>query len=170
VEEFIAELVLHRVDVVIADEPAGAGMPVRTFSRLLGECGTSFFAAPKLTRKMSRKFPHSLDAMPLLLPSAPSAVRRALEHWFNTQDIRPRIVAECDDNALAYDFGKEGMGVFAAPSVIESEVRDSYKVRVIGRAHTVRQQFYAISVDRKIKHPAVAAICEFARKDIFADK
>ena len=167
VHEFIAELALHKVDVVIADGPAGAATPVRAFSHLLGECGTSFFAAARLAGATRRKFPLSLDGTPFLLPGAPSAVRRALEHWFDSEGIQPRIVAEFDDSALAKDFGKEGMGVFAAPTVIEGEVRRDYHVRVIGRAGAVRQQFYAISVERKIRHPAVVAVCEAARKDIF---
>lgn len=169
VPEFIAELALHRIDVVIADGPSGSGMPVRTFSHLLGECGTTFFAAPKLAARLRRGFPGSLSGAPLLLPGAPSAVRRALEQWFDTQDLHPRVVAEVDDSALAKDFGKAGMGVFAAPSVIETEVREQYGVHVVGRSDAVRQQFYAISVERKIRHPAVAAVCEAARKDIFAE-
>ncbi|XXY44935.1 transcriptional activator NhaR [Sorangium sp. So ce269] len=168
VQEFVAELALHRVDVVIADGPAGSGIPVRAFSRLLGECGTTFFAAPKLAASLRRKFPHSMDKAPFLLPGAPSMVRRALEQWFDSQEIRPTIVAEFDDSALAKDFGKEGMGVFAAPTVIEAEVLHQYRVRVVGRSEAVRQQFYAISVERKIKHPAVVAICEAARQNIFA--
>jgi LysR family transcriptional activator of nhaA len=167
VEEFIAELALHRVDVVIADGPAGPGIPIRAFSHLLGECGTTFFAAGRLADSTRRKFPRSLDGTPFLLPGAPSAVRRALEQWFNAHDIHPRVVAEFDDSALAKDFGREGMGVFAAPTVIEGEVRQQYRVRVVGRSDAVRQQFYAISVERKIRHPAVAAVCEAARKDLF---
>ena len=168
VEEFIAELALHRVDVVIADGPAGPGIPIRAFSHLLGECGTTFFAAARLAASTRRKFPRSLDGTPFLLPGAPSAVRRALEQWFNSQDIHPRVVGEFDDSALAKDFGTEGMGIFAAPTVIEAEVRKQYRVRVVGRSEAVRQQFYAISIERKIRHPAVAAVCEAARKDLFA--
>jgi len=167
-EDFIAELALHRVDVVLSDGPAGAGIPVRAFSHLLGDCGTTFFAAPKLAARLRRKFPSSLDGAPFLLPGAPSAVRRALEQWFDSEEVRPTIVAEVDDSALAKDFGKAGMGVFAAPTVIEAEVRQQYGVRVIGRAEGVRQNFYAISVERKIKHPAVVAIREAARQDIFS--
>jgi LysR family transcriptional activator of nhaA len=168
VEEFIAELALHRVDVVIADGPAGPGIPIRAFSHLLGECGTTFFAAPRLAASTRRKFPRSLDGTPFLLPGAPSAVRRALQQWFDSHDIHPRVVAECDDSALTKDFGSEGMGIFAAPTVIEAEVRQQYRVRVVGRSEAIRQQFYAISVERKIRHPAVAAVCEAARKDLFA--
>lgn len=168
VEEFIAELALHRVDVVIADGPAGPGIAVRAFNHLLGECGTTFLAAARLAASTRRRFPRSLDGAPFLLPGAPSAVRRTLEQWFDAQGVRPTIVAEFDDSALAKDFGQEGIGVFAVPTVIEAEVRRQYRVRVVGRAPAVRQQFYAISVERKIKHPAVVAVCETARKDIFA--
>jgi LysR family transcriptional activator of nhaA len=167
VEEFVAELMLHRVDVVLSDGPPGPGVAVRAFSHFLGECATTFLATANLAAPLRRKFPRSLDGVPFLLPGSPSAVRRALEQWFEGQDIRPSIVAECDDSALAKEFGEQGMGVFAIPSVIEKEVLDHYKVRVVGRSTAVRQQFFALSVERRIKHPAVVAICEAARHDIF---
>jgi LysR family transcriptional regulator, transcriptional activator of nhaA len=167
VEEFIAELALHRVDVVLADGPPGPGIAVRAFGHPLGECGTTFLAAPAVAAPLRRKFPASLDGAPFLLPGGPSMVRRALEQWFTSENISPNIVAECDDSALAKDFGEQGMGVFSIPSVIESEVLAHYKVRPVGRSAAVRQQFFAISVERRIKHPAVVAICESARQDIF---
>ena len=145
-------------------------MPVRAFNHLLGECGTTFLASARLALTTRRRFPRSLDGAPFLLPGAPSAVRRALEQWFASEDVRPKIVAEFDDSALAKDFGQEGIGIFAVPTVIEAEVRRQYRVRVVGRVRAVRQQFYAISVERKIKHPAVVAICEAARQSIFVDK
>ncbi|WP_164017615.1 transcriptional activator NhaR [Pyxidicoccus trucidator] len=169
VVEFIAEMAVHTVDLVIADGPAGPN-PVRVFNHLLGECGTTFFAAPKLAAATRRKFPRSLDGTPFLLPGAPSAVRRALDQWFESQDIHPRIVAEFDDSALMKDFGRQGMGVFAAPTVIEAEVMLDHGVRVVGRAEAIRQQFYAISSERKIRHPSVVAIFEAARQEIFATK
>jgi LysR family transcriptional activator of nhaA len=168
VDEFVAELALHRVDVVISDGPAAHGIAVRAFSHLLGSCGTTFFAAKKLAAATRRKFPKSLDGVPFLLPGQPSTVRRTLEQWFDTQGIRPTIVAECDDSALAKDLGQDGMGIFAVPSVIEKVVRRQYAVHLVGRANEVRQEFFAISVERKIKHPAVVAICEGARQEIFA--
>ncbi len=168
--EFIAELALHTVDVVIADGPAGPAPAIRAYSHLLGECGTTFFAAAKLAAATRRKFPRSLDSKPFLLPGAPSAVRRSLERWFGAQDIQPRMVAEFDDSALAKDFGRQGLGIFAAPTVIEAEVVRDFGVRVVGRVEAVRHQFYAISVERKIRHPAVAAICGAARQKIFAGK
>ncbi len=165
---FIGDLAVHAVDVVLADAPAGPGSPVRAFSHLLGECGSAFFAAPRLAQAYRRRFPHSLDGAPFLLPGSDSTFRRALNAWFDAQDIRPKVVAELDDAALAKILAEAGLGVFAAPEVVEAELRRRYAVRLVGRATEIRQRFYAISVERKIRHPAVAAICEVARKHIFA--
>lgn len=168
VEEFVADLALHRMDLVIADGPADPGPSVRVFNHPLGDCGTTFFATGALATAARRRFPASLDQAPFLMPGPRSAVRRALDQWFEAQDVRPTIVAEFDDSALAKDFGKAGMGIFAAPNVIEDEVVQQYRVRIVGRANAVRQHFYAISVERKIKHPAVIAIREAARQKVFA--
>jgi LysR family transcriptional activator of nhaA len=168
VAEFIAELALHRVDVVLADGPAAPGIAVRAYSHLLGDCGTTFFATAPLAARVRKGFPRSLDGVPFLLPGAPSTVRRALEQWLDGQGVHPTIVAECDDSALTKDFGEQGMGVFAAPSVIEGEILAHSRVRVVGRAEDLRQQFYAISDERTIRNPAVLAICEAARQEIFA--
>ena len=111
VQEFLAELALHSVDVVIADGPAAAGVPVRAFNHPLGDCGTTFFATARLAAKLRRRFPRSLDAAPFLMPGAPSTVRRSLEQWFESEDIRPRIVAEMDDSALGKELGEDGLGV-----------------------------------------------------------
>ena len=166
-DAFMGELAVHAIDVVLADAPAGPGTPVRTFSHPLGDCGSSFFAAPKLARAHRRGFPGSLDGVPLLLPSSDSTFRRVLDEWFQSHDIRPEIVAELDDLALASVLGEVGLGVFAAPDVIANELRQRYALELVGRAKDIRQRFYAISVERKIKNPAVAAICEVARKRIF---
>lgn len=168
VDELVTELALHRLDVVIADGPVGAGAPVRVFNHLLGECGTTFFAVPKLAAAMRRRFPRSLDGKPFLRPGTASAVARSLDQWFSSLGVQPRVVAECDDSALVKEFGQAGMGVFAAPSILEEEVRRHHGVQIVGRSHAVRQQFYAISAERKIKHPAVIAVCDSARRDIFA--
>lgn len=166
-EDFMAELAIHAVDVVLADAPAGSGTPVRTFNHPLGECGTSFVASPRLARRCRGKFPRSLDGMPVLLPSSNSTFRRALDAWFEANDLRPEIVAELDDLALASVLGEKALGILAAPDVLEKELRQRYALQLVGRARDIRQRFFAISVERKIKHPAVAAICEVAREEIF---
>jgi LysR family transcriptional activator of nhaA len=166
-EAFLGDLAQHTIDVILSDAPAGPGTPVRAFSHRLGECGLTFFAAPRLAKSCRRGFPRSLDGVPFLLPGVDSTLRRALNEWFDGKGIRPKVVAELDDAALANIFGEAGLGVFAAPDVIEAEVRRRYQVHVVGRSKEIRQSFYAISVERKIRHPAVAAICEAAPRDIF---
>jgi len=167
-DAFMAELAVHAVDVVLADAPAGAGVPVRAFSHPLGECGSSFFAAPQLARACRKTFPRSLDGVRMLLPSSNSTFRRSLDEWFQSRGIRPEVIAELDDIALASILGEKGLGVLAAPDVMAKELGKRYGLELVGRAKDIRQRFFAISVERKIKHPAVAAICEVARKKIFA--
>ncbi len=167
-DAFMGELAVHAIDVVLADAPAGAGTAVRTFSHPLGDCGTSFFASPQLARSCRKGFPHSLDGVPVLLPASDSTFRRALDEWFQAHTLRPEVIAELDDLALASVLGEQGLGVLAAPDVIEKELRQRYALELVGRAKDIRQRFFAISVERKLKNPAVVAICEAARKKIFA--
>jgi LysR family transcriptional regulator, transcriptional activator of nhaA len=167
VEAFMGDLAMNAIDVILSDAPAGPGTSVRAFSHPLGECGVAFYATPALARRYRRGFPQSLDGAPFLFPGADSTLRRALDEWLDAKDIRPRIVAELDDAALAKTLGQAGLGIFAASDVVERETRRRYGVHVVGRARDIRQRFYAISVERKIKHPAVVAITEAARKHIF---
>lgn len=166
-DEFLGALAMHTVDVVLSDAPAGRIASVRAFSHPLGESGTAFLAAPELARACRRRFPRSLDGVPFVLPGGNSAVRRTLEEWFDSLEIRPQIIAEVDDPALAKVVGEAGLGVFVVPAVIEKEVRRRYDVQLIRRVDEIRQRFYAISAERKIRHPAVVAICEAAGKNIF---
>jgi LysR family transcriptional activator of nhaA len=167
-EAFLGELATSAVDVVLSDAPIGPGMPVRAFNHLLGECGTAFFASPALARSCRRNFPFSLDGLPFLLPGRNSSLRRTLEQWFDAQGIRPKMVGEMDDAALMKVLGEAGVGIFAAPDVADEDTGERYRVKQIGQAKEVRQRFYAISVERKIKHPAVVAICEGARRDLLS--
>jgi LysR family transcriptional activator of nhaA len=168
VQAFMSDLALHEVDVVLADAPVPLDSPIRAFSHPLGECGCTFFAEPGLARSLKRGFPRSLDGAPFLLPGAGSTLRRVLDEWFDALEIRPKIVAELDDAALAKVLGEAGLGVFTTPDVIEKEVLRRYRVERVAHVEDLRQRFYAISVERKIKNPAVIAICEIARKHIFA--
>jgi LysR family transcriptional activator of nhaA len=167
VEAFTSELAGHTMDVVLADAPATRGGPVRMYSHPLGECGTAWFAAPSLARTHRKQFPASLDRAPLLLPSADSHFRRDLDEWLAKQGIRPSIIAELDDVALVAVLGGKGLGVFCAPDVLEAEIRQRYRVEVLGRSRQIRQRFFAISVERELRHPGVAAICATARADLF---
>jgi LysR family transcriptional activator of nhaA len=167
-ERLLAALALHELDVVLTDRLAPPGVSVRAFNHLLGACGTTLFAAPRLAAKYRRRFPRSLDGAPFLLPGETSSLRRALEQWFEKQRIRPRIVGEFDDSTLIKVFGQAGAGVFAAPSIIESSVRKQYGVAVVARLERVRERFYAVSAERRLKHPGVIAITESARRELFA--
>jgi LysR family transcriptional activator of nhaA len=163
----LADLAVHRLDLVIADTPMPATVNVKGFSHLLGECGLTFFAAAKLLRRGEQPFPRLLDGAPLLLPGEDAAVRPRLMRWFDDERIRPRIVGEFDDGALLKAFGRAGAGVFPAPSAIAEHVRRQYGVRTIGRTEAVTESFYAISVERRLSHPAVVAITSAARKEMF---
>jgi LysR family transcriptional regulator, transcriptional activator of nhaA len=167
VEAFLAELAGQELDMVLADRPVSPGIKVHAYNHLLGECGTTFLASPKLANTYRRGFPKSIDGVPCLLPSVNATVRRALDQWFESAKVRPKLVAEFDDSALMYAFGEEGKGIFPSPTVFEAEFRRRYKVQVVGRIASVRQQFYAISVDRRIHHPAVMAIINAARQEVF---
>ena len=163
----LSELAVHRLDLVIADSPMPATVSIKGFSHLLGESEVSFFATTRLARKHKGSFPQCLDGAPMLLPGEDAAVRARLIQWFEKLQVHPRIVGEFDDGALLKAFGKVGVGIFAAPSVIAKEVRLQYGVVAIGDTGVVTEQFYAISVERRLTHPAVVAISSAARQQLF---
>lgn len=166
-ERLLAELAVQGLDLVLSDVPVGGNVKVRAFNHLLGECGLTFFATPDLARKYRRGFPHSLDGAPLLVPTEDSLVRRSLDHWFESIGVRPHLVAEFDDSGLLKSFGQGGEGIFGVPSVVEAGVRKQYGVQVVGRTEEVVERFYAITVERRIKHPAAMAISESAKQNLF---
>ena len=165
----LAALAVQELDVVLADTPAASELRVRAFNHLLGECGVTLFSTPKLATKYRRGFPRALDGAPFLLPGPASTLHGALEQWFDKKHIHPRIVGEFDDSTLVEVFGQGGSGVFAAPSAVEASVRLQYGVAVVGRLEEVRERFYAISIERRLKHPAVIAITESARSELFSE-
>lgn len=168
-DTLIADLAAHRLDLVLSTSALPASSGVRAFSHLLGECDITFFAPPRLAARLRRGFPASLDGAPFLLPTGRSPNRRVLETWFLGHRITPRVVGEFDDSALLKTFGKGGLGIFAAPSVIEAEVISQCRVRSIGQASGARARFYALTMERRIRHPAVAAITEKARLTLFGE-
>lgn len=167
-ERLLAELAVFGLDVVLADAPVGPAVRVRAYNHLLGECSVSVFGTERLAKHHGRGFPGSLDGAPFLLPRQHSALRLALDEWFERVGLRPHIVGEFDDSALMTALGQAGVGLFPAPSPIAAQVCRQHGVRSLGTIEAVRQRFYAITVDRKIKHPAVIAICEAARQRLFA--
>ena len=166
-DDLIARLATYSIDLVLTDAPRAADLAVQAFDHLLGECGVTFFAAPELAAALAPGFPRSLDGAPMLLPTAISALRTELEHWFQDARIRPRRVASFDDSALMKVFGATGRGVFPSPSAIEAEVVSQFGVDVVGRTEDVQDRFYAVSVERRLQHPAIVAISERARGRLF---
>lgn len=165
--DLLADLSVHKLDLVLADSPMSPTMNIRAYNHLLGESGISFFAARSMARKYATRFPRSLDGAPMLMPTASSALRRMLEQWFEREDITPVVVAEFEDRALMKAFGEAGTGIFTSPTAVENDVVAKYGVRVIGRTADIKERFYAISAERRIKHPAVSAITETARSELF---
>jgi LysR family transcriptional activator of nhaA len=168
-EHLLAELAEHRMDVVLSDAPIPPGVPVKAYNHLLGTSTATLFAAPQLAARFRKNFPACLDGAPFLLPMHESSLRRPLEQWFDAENIRPAIVAEFKDRALMTTFGQAGAGVFAAPTAIEKEMREQYRVVSVGRIDSVVERFYAISAERRLKHPAVVTISEAAREKLFAN-
>jgi LysR family transcriptional activator of nhaA len=166
-DRLLADLAVHELDLVLSDAPVGPSVNVRAFSHLLGECGTGVFATPRLARRFRKDFPAGLAEAPLLLPTETCTIRRELNQWFFSQGISPRILGQFDDSALLTVFGQAGRGVFFAPAAIAAEMIQQYGVVHIGTLERVRQRFYAISVERRIRHPAVLAISTEARRELF---
>ncbi|MCC7124385.1 MAG: transcriptional activator NhaR [Acidobacteria bacterium] len=161
-ERLLAELATHDIDLVIADAPMTSQVKVKAYNHPLGESSVSICGSPKLASAFRPRFPQSLDGAPFLLPTETKTLRRTLDHWFDKEGLRPRIVAEFDDLALLKTFGEGGAGLFAVPTAVASEVARQYGVAVVGRLDDVREKYYAISVERRLKHPAVLAVLEAA--------
>lgn len=166
-DQLVAQLATHHLDVVISDTPAAPHIRVKVFNHLLGESGTTFFAGRRLANRLRRRFPRSLSSAPMLLPTVNSSLRRALEQWFETEGLRPPVAGEFEDPALLNTFGERGRAVFPAPTAVEGEVLRSHGVAVVGRTSAVRERYYAISVERRLKHAGVAAITSAARTEMF---
>ena len=169
-DRLLTELATHSLDLVIADTPISPAIKVKAFSHALGETPVTVFATAKLAAARRKNFPRSLDGAPFLLPTSGKTLRRTLDQYFDQQSIRPRVVAELDDSALMTTFGQAGAGLFVAPTVIEKEVLRQFDVAIVGRLDAVRERYFAISVERRLKHPAVVAISEAANEMLMAKR
>ena len=167
ISSLLTDLALHKIDLVIADSPIPPSVNVRGFNHQLGECGISFFATPELAQTLDQEFPQNLNGAPMLLPGETTVAHRRLLDWLDRLHLHPRIVGEFDDSALMKAFGQAGTGIFIAPTPIAAEVEKQYGVISIGQTNEVLEQFYAISVERKISHPAVVSITETASEWLF---
>lgn len=170
IETLLEDLSAHRLDVVLSDCPIGSLTHIHAYNHSLGECAVTIFGRQELAMKCKGEFPDLLEAAPLLLPARKTWLRRAMDQWLDTRDLRPRMMAEFEDSALMKVFGQTGLGLFPGPTAIENEVCEQYGVQVFGRIDEVREQYYAISVERRLKHPAVVAISTAAREQLFANK
>ena len=165
-DHLLADLAIHKLDLVISDTPAPPSIKVQAYNHSMGESGVTLFAMAKLGARYRRSFPRSLEGAPFLLPTSNAMLRRGLDDWFVKNDLHPTIIGEFEDSATLKAFGREGYGIFPGPTVLEKEIRRQYQVEVLGRIDTVKQQFFAITVERRLKHPIVMAIFESARQDL----
>lgn len=166
--DLMAQLALHRMDLVIADEPLTSRLSVKAFNHRLGSSTMSFFSAPALAARLEGAFPQCLNGAPMLVPGATSSARPQFEAWLTRLQLRPRVVGEFDDGALMKAFGRQGTGIFMSPTVVENETVAQYGVQIIGRSDEMVEDFYAISVERRITHPGVVAITQAARGALFS--
>jgi LysR family transcriptional activator of nhaA len=167
-DDLLADLAVHRLDLVLADAPLDASSSIKAFNHKLGECGVTFFARADSAKQLKRNFPSSLSGQPMLLPTSTTTMRRLIDRWLDEHEIHPLITAEFEDSALMKVFGQAGGGAFPAPSAIEREVIRQYDVEPVGRVEGLIERFFAISVERKLKHPAIVAITAAARQGLFS--
>lgn len=166
-ERLLGELAVHELDLVISDSPAAPGVSVRAFSHLLGESSVGVFGPARHARGLRRRFPACLAELPVLLPAETCAIRRTLDGWLQSSGIVPRVAGLFEDSALMKAFGAAGVGLFFSPSVIAREIGRQYGVAMIGELPKMTERFYAISVERRTRHPAVRAVSEAARSGLF---
>jgi LysR family transcriptional activator of nhaA len=164
----LAQLAVHRLDLVIADAPIPADVNIKAFNHRLGRSTLSCFSTEGLAQGGTETFPLSLGRLPVLMPGTDSAVRRKLDHWFASQGISPRIVGEFDDGAMTLAFGREGRGVLFAPTVLEGQLQAEHHLKPLGQITSIVEEFFAISIERRISHPAVATIMNAARSELFS--
>ena len=167
-DNLLAELALHRLDLVISDAPIPPSVSVRAFSHRLGTSAVSFYAAPALAESLKGPFPECLGGAPMLLPGEDSALGQRLRAWFHAHSLHPRVVGVFDDSALTKEFGRRGAGIFVGPSVLSREIEKQLDVKTVGIASDVVDEFFAISVERRVTHPCVVAITQSARNELFA--
>ena len=166
--QLLTDLMAHRSDLVIADTPTPSSIKEHTYSHPLGESGVTLFATAKLATRYRRGFPQSLNGAPLLLPTSNAMLRRLVDQWLVNHGLHPNIVGEFDDSATLKAFGQDGYGVFPGVSVIEKEICRQYRVQVVGQLDSLKQHFYAITVERRLKHPAVLALVRTARQELLS--
>jgi LysR family transcriptional regulator, transcriptional activator of nhaA len=166
--QLLTDLAAHRSDLVIADTPAPPSIKEHAYNHPLGESGVTLFATARLATQYRRDFPHSLRNAPFLLPTSNAVLRRLMDQWMVNHGMHPVVVGEFDDSATLKAFGQDGHGIFPGATVIEKEICRQYQVRVVGQLDGLIQHFYAITVERRVKHPAVLALVRTARRELLS--
>ncbi len=166
-ERLLAEIALHSIDIALSDVPATPASGAKVFNHFLGESEVAVFATPALAARYRNDFPRSLNGAPFLLPTANTALRRSLDQWFDAKELSPSVQAEVEDSALLKTFGAAGAGLFFSPLVVANEIHRQYGTEIVGKIEGVSERFYAITAQRKLKHPSVVAILENAQKGLF---
>ncbi|MFT7413386.1 MAG: LysR family transcriptional activator of nhaA [Methylophagaceae bacterium] len=169
-DTLLAELTLHRLDLVISERPIPETVSMRGISKKLGQSSVSFFATEALQSQLIGEFPHCLHNTPMLFPNSRNHLCSSIEQWLTKYHIKPKIIAEFDDSALMKAFGREGVGVFTAPTVIQQEVEQQYQVKAIGKTDEIVEEFYAIYIEKRVNPPIVQEIIETARESLFSKK
>lgn len=167
IEQLLTELSLHRLDMLLSDSPLNANGNIRAFNHYLGDSSVAFFAAPALAEACRENFPASLDQQPLLLPTMNKPLRRSLEKWFRKLELSPRVCGEFEDSSLQRYMAEAGAGIFAAPTIIKNDLLKRYQVECIGQVDSIRESFYLIASERRLRHPAAVAIYDIARSGLF---
>jgi LysR family transcriptional activator of nhaA len=165
--DLLADLALHKADLILSDSPAGSQVSVRAYNHSIGDCGVSWVATKSLAMLLRPGFPDSLKDQPLLLPNQNTVLRRSVEQWLERQSFEPSVAAEIEDSALLKLLATEGLGIAPVADSVLQDLQDRYGLYVVGRLQDVSIQFYAISVERKVTHPAVITILDAARKQLF---
>ena len=158
--DLLGDLALHRLDVVLSDRPAPANPNIKLYSHALGSSTIAWYGTVALAKTARKDFPQSLGDVPLLLPTAHTAVRDRLDHWFEQRAIRPRVVGEFEDSALLKTFGASGMGVFPAAEWVHDDLLAHYTVQRLGPCEGVSEHFYAIGTEKKVHHPLVQRLLQ----------
>ncbi len=167
IEQLLSELAIHQLDLVLSDMPRPSTVRIQAFDHLLGESDVLLFATPRLAKVYRKNFPKSLHNAPFLLPKPQTSLRTAVESWFALHDIRPHVVGEFEDSAMQKAFGQAGLGIFPGSAIMQKEICRQYQVRLVGAMKNVTQRFYAHTVERRLKHPAVVAISQLAKDRTF---
>ena len=156
----LADLVLHKLDVVLTDHPAPPNLQLKVHSHSLGTSDIGWYGAPHWWALAHAGFPASLEQVPVLLPTTHSVVRGQLDRWLSQNGLRPRIVGEIEDSALLETFGSTGLGIFPAALTAQGELLKRSQVQLIGACAGVQEHYYAISTERKVMHPLVQQILQ----------